>query len=102
MFICNREHYGFLPMPLKSHQTLQEETENFVHTLIEAMSKWLCPAMLESPVSICRHVQLYQSSVYLQVMVGISALFQSIVLPLSPLSMSLFLRSAPTRWDLMK
>ncbi|KFP55434.1 Procollagen galactosyltransferase 2, partial [Cathartes aura] len=38
MFICNREHYGFLPMPLKSHQTLQEETENFVHTLIEAMS----------------------------------------------------------------
>ncbi|XP_067156513.1 procollagen galactosyltransferase 2 isoform X1 [Apteryx mantelli] len=37
MFICNREHYGFLPMPLKSHQTLQEETENFVHTLIEAM-----------------------------------------------------------------
>uniref|UniRef100_A0A8D0FB88 Glycosyl transferase family 25 domain-containing protein n=1 Tax=Strix occidentalis caurina TaxID=311401 RepID=A0A8D0FB88_STROC len=37
MFICNHEHYGFLPMPLKSHQTLQEETENFVHTLIEAM-----------------------------------------------------------------
>ncbi|CAM9143101.1 unnamed protein product [Bubo scandiacus] len=37
MFICNREHYGFLPMPLKSQQTLQEETENFVHTLIEAM-----------------------------------------------------------------
>lgn len=47
MFICNHEHYGFLPMPLKSHQTLQEETENFVHTLIEAMSKSLCPAMME-------------------------------------------------------
>lgn len=48
MFICNREHYGFLPMPLKSHQTLQEETENFVHTLIEAMSKLLCPAMRDA------------------------------------------------------
>lgn len=47
MFICNREHYGFLPMPLKSHQTLQEETENFVHTLIEAMSKLPCPAIMD-------------------------------------------------------
>ncbi|NXT64825.1 GT252 galactosyltransferase, partial [Chaetops frenatus] len=39
MFICNREHYGFLPMPLKPQQSLQEEAENFVHTLIEAMSE---------------------------------------------------------------
>lgn len=55
MFICNHEHYGFLPMPLKSHQTLQEETENFVHTLIEAMSKLLCPAMMDPPqVNVCR------------------------------------------------
>ncbi|NXM93613.1 GT252 galactosyltransferase, partial [Sylvia borin] len=37
MFVCNREHYGFLPMPLKPQQSLQEEAENFVHTLIEAM-----------------------------------------------------------------
>lgn len=49
MYICNREHYGFLPMPLKSHQMLQEEAENFVHTLIEAMSKLLCSAMMELP-----------------------------------------------------
>lgn len=102
MFICNREHYGFLPMPLKSHQTLQEETENFVHTLIEAMSKWLHPAVLEPPVNVCRHLQLYQLSVYIQVMVGISPLFQLIVLPLNPLSMSLFHQNTLTRWDLMK
>lgn len=102
MFICNREHYGFLPMPLKSHQTLQEETENFVHTLIEAMSKWLCPSVLEPPVKVGKHLQLYQSSVYIQVMVGISPLFQSIVLPLSLLSTSPFLQSTLTRWDLMK
>lgn len=101
MFICNREHYGFLPMPLKSHQTLQEETENFVHTLIEAMSKWLCPAALEPPVNVCKHLQLSQSR-YTQVMVGISPLFQSIVLPLSLLSTSPFLQSTLTRWDLMK
>uniref|UniRef100_A0A8C6INI2 Glycosyl transferase family 25 domain-containing protein n=1 Tax=Melopsittacus undulatus TaxID=13146 RepID=A0A8C6INI2_MELUD len=37
MFICNCEHYGFLPMPLKSQQTLQEETENFGQMLIEAI-----------------------------------------------------------------
>ncbi|KGL76376.1 Procollagen galactosyltransferase 2, partial [Tinamus guttatus] len=43
MFVCNREHYGFLPMPLKSHQSLQEETENFVHTLIEAMRPFSLP-----------------------------------------------------------
>lgn len=43
MFICNREHYGLLPMPLKPQQSLQEEAENFVHTLIEAMSELLCP-----------------------------------------------------------
>lgn len=43
MFVCNREHYGFLPMPLKPQQSLQEEAENFVHTLIEAMSELLCP-----------------------------------------------------------
>uniref|UniRef100_A0A8B9FIC4 Glycosyl transferase family 25 domain-containing protein n=1 Tax=Amazona collaria TaxID=241587 RepID=A0A8B9FIC4_9PSIT len=48
-FICNRECCGFLPMPLKSQQSLQEETENFVHMLIEAMSKLLCPAMMDTP-----------------------------------------------------
>lgn len=56
MFVCNREHYGFLPMPLKSHQSLQEEAENFVHTLIEAMSKFLCLPMVEPPLRghVCR------------------------------------------------
>lgn len=49
MFICNREHYGFLPMPLKPQQSLQEEAENFVHTLIEAMSELLCPCCDGSP-----------------------------------------------------
>nr|XP_048717959.1 procollagen galactosyltransferase 2 isoform X2 [Caretta caretta] len=37
MYICNRERYGFLPVPLKLHQTLQEDVENFIHVTIEAM-----------------------------------------------------------------
>ncbi|XP_061490043.1 procollagen galactosyltransferase 2 isoform X2 [Rhineura floridana] len=37
MYICNREHYGFLPVPLKPHQTLEEEIDNIVHVLTEAM-----------------------------------------------------------------
>lgn len=49
MFVCNREHYGFLPMPLKPQQSLQEEAENFVHTLIEAMSELLCPCHAGPP-----------------------------------------------------
>ncbi|KAB1261096.1 Procollagen galactosyltransferase 2 [Camelus dromedarius] len=37
MYLCNREHYGYLPIPLKPHQTLQEDVENFVHVQTEAM-----------------------------------------------------------------
>lgn len=37
MHICNREHYGYLSVPLKSHQTLQEDIENFIHVQTEAM-----------------------------------------------------------------
>lgn len=62
MFICNHEHYGFLPMPLKSHQTLQEETENFVHTLIEAMSKLLCPVTMDPPKLVFAELSRQQPS----------------------------------------
>ncbi|XP_071764136.2 procollagen galactosyltransferase 2 [Centroberyx gerrardi] len=41
MYVCNREHYGYLPLPLKQHQTLEEEEESFTHTLTEALSKHL-------------------------------------------------------------
>ncbi|KAF7669797.1 hypothetical protein LDENG_00124470 [Lucifuga dentata] len=37
MYVCNKDHYGFLPVPLKQHQTLEEEEESFTHTLTEAM-----------------------------------------------------------------
>lgn len=41
MYLCNKEHYGYVPIPLKPHQTLQEDIENLIHVQIEAMSEWL-------------------------------------------------------------
>ncbi|GAB1285537.1 Procollagen galactosyltransferase 2 [Apodemus speciosus] len=37
MYLCNKEHYGYLPIPLKPHQTLQEDIESLIHVQIEAM-----------------------------------------------------------------
>ncbi|XP_036940548.1 procollagen galactosyltransferase 2-like [Acanthopagrus latus] len=37
MFVCNKDHYGYLPVPLKQDQTLEEEEESFTHTLTEAL-----------------------------------------------------------------
>ncbi|XP_053355261.1 procollagen galactosyltransferase 2 [Clarias gariepinus] len=37
MFVCNQEHYGYLPVPLETKQTLEDEKESFTHTLTEAM-----------------------------------------------------------------
>lgn len=36
MFVCNRETYGYLPVPLRSHNTLQDEADSFLHSLLEA------------------------------------------------------------------
>ncbi|XP_070700955.1 procollagen galactosyltransferase 2-like [Pempheris klunzingeri] len=37
MYICNKQHYGYLPVPLNPDQTLEEEEESFAHTLTEAL-----------------------------------------------------------------
>ncbi|XP_029309726.1 LOW QUALITY PROTEIN: procollagen galactosyltransferase 2-like [Cottoperca gobio] len=37
MYVCNKHHYGYLPVPLKPEQTLEEEEESFTHTLTEAL-----------------------------------------------------------------
>ncbi|XP_057259463.1 procollagen galactosyltransferase 1 [Pezoporus wallicus] len=39
MFVCNREVYGFLPVPLRAHSSLQDEAESFLHVLLEIMVK---------------------------------------------------------------
>uniref|UniRef100_A0A7N6ABW9 Glycosyl transferase family 25 domain-containing protein n=1 Tax=Anabas testudineus TaxID=64144 RepID=A0A7N6ABW9_ANATE len=40
MYVCNREHYGFLPVPLKPQQNVEDESESFIHTITEALSEW--------------------------------------------------------------
>ncbi|XP_063056303.1 procollagen galactosyltransferase 2 [Engraulis encrasicolus] len=37
MHICNRVHYGFLPLPCKPQQSIQDEDDSFTHILTEAM-----------------------------------------------------------------
>lgn len=37
MYICNRETYGYFPVPLRSHNTLQDEADGFLHSLLEVM-----------------------------------------------------------------
>lgn len=49
MYVCNKGHYGFLPVPLKQDQTLEEEEESFSHTLTEALSEHI----------LCLHIQSF-------------------------------------------
>ncbi|MCJ8746058.1 hypothetical protein PDJAM_G00137530 [Pangasius djambal] len=35
MFVCNKEMYGFLPVPLRSHNTFQDEADSFLHAVLE-------------------------------------------------------------------
>ncbi|XP_010779682.1 procollagen galactosyltransferase 2-like, partial [Notothenia coriiceps] len=37
MYVCNREHYGLLPVPLKAQQSVEDESESFIHTITEAL-----------------------------------------------------------------
>ncbi|KAM6972558.1 procollagen galactosyltransferase 1 [Aplochiton taeniatus] len=39
MYICNKEIYGYFPVPLRSHNTLQDEAESFLHSQLEATVK---------------------------------------------------------------
>ncbi|KAL7883670.1 hypothetical protein SRHO_G00013280 [Serrasalmus rhombeus] len=35
MFVCNKENYGYFPVPLRSHNTLQDEADSFIHSVLE-------------------------------------------------------------------
>ncbi|XP_064172358.1 procollagen galactosyltransferase 1 [Anguilla rostrata] len=37
MFVCNKENYGYFPIPLRSHGTLKDEADSFLHSLMEVM-----------------------------------------------------------------
>lgn len=42
IFLCNRENYGYLPIPVRSHNSLRDEADSFVHSLLEVMGECLC------------------------------------------------------------
>ncbi|XP_046894976.1 procollagen galactosyltransferase 1 [Hypomesus transpacificus] len=35
MFVCNSETYGYFPVPLRSHNSLKDEADSFLHSLLE-------------------------------------------------------------------
>lgn len=37
MYVCNKEIYGYFPAPLRSHNTLQDEADSFLHSQLEVM-----------------------------------------------------------------
>ncbi|KAI4883009.1 hypothetical protein NFI96_020591 [Prochilodus magdalenae] len=37
MYVCNRETYGYIPVPLRSHNSLRDEADSFLHSLLEVM-----------------------------------------------------------------
>lgn len=52
MYVCNKEVYGFLPVPLRAHSSLQDEAESFMHVQLEVMgeSPWaMALAVLTAP-----------------------------------------------------
>ncbi|XP_062408646.1 procollagen galactosyltransferase 2 [Sardina pilchardus] len=40
MFVCNKKHYGYLPVPVKPDQNLEDEVESFSHTVAEALIEY--------------------------------------------------------------
>lgn len=39
MYLCNKETYGYFPVPMPSHATLQDEADSFLHTQLEVMGE---------------------------------------------------------------
>uniref|UniRef100_A0A8C4WZZ5 Glycosyl transferase family 25 domain-containing protein n=1 Tax=Eptatretus burgeri TaxID=7764 RepID=A0A8C4WZZ5_EPTBU len=51
MYICNKENYGWLPVPLKPKATMEEELDGFQHVLLEIMVEDP-PALLSQLISL--------------------------------------------------
>lgn len=39
MYVCNKETYGYFPVPMPHYATLQDEGESFLHTQLEFMGE---------------------------------------------------------------
>lgn len=94
MYVCNRETYGHIPAPLHTQNSLRDEADNFLHTLLEVMGEFLCDVLtlnitLESRRS---HGTECTSSLG----------SQCTVLQWNPQSISPFLPNTPINWALMR
>ncbi|XP_015221965.1 probable inactive glycosyltransferase 25 family member 3 isoform X2 [Lepisosteus oculatus] len=38
MYVCNKDRYGYLNVPAKPHQTIEDDRVNFIHLQLEAMT----------------------------------------------------------------
>lgn len=49
--VCNQHRYGYMNVPVKSHQELEDERVNFVHLILEALGEgWEPGASLLPPL----------------------------------------------------
>lgn len=39
VYVCNQHRFGYINVPVKAHQTLEDEHANFVHLTLEAMGE---------------------------------------------------------------
>lgn len=46
MYVCNKEIYGYFPVPMPAHANLQDEAESFLHTQLEVMGELKANVML--------------------------------------------------------
>lgn len=37
--VCNEHRYGYMNVPVKSHQGLEDERVNFIHLILEALGE---------------------------------------------------------------
>lgn len=37
--VCNEHRYGYMNVPVKSHQELEDERVNFIHLILEALGE---------------------------------------------------------------
>lgn len=47
--VCNEQRYGYLNVPVKSHQGLEDERVNFIHLILEALGEAASQCCPSSP-----------------------------------------------------
>lgn len=47
--VCNEHRYGYMNVPVKSHQGLEDERVNFIHLILEALGEGCEPVCPPSP-----------------------------------------------------